>query len=250
MDDLRTRLMRGDLVQDVRHLVRRGAAIRGEWLRKNIRHALRARREDPVAVSTLTGLAPGTVSGFLGGRSSSVDNVLLIAEAVGYPLAELDRPPDQFEHHVHARRNGGDASAIGASLLAFDESPLAMAVVLIDGTIVKVSRQLLDLLGYEEGELIGASAAVFWETSQKNPGQPWEGLVAGDAVHGQESALRHKDGSFVPSVISTVVVRDEDGQARYVIARAARADAADGAAHKQEPSDGSVGSPGGGMPSV
>jgi PAS domain S-box-containing protein len=250
MDDLRKRLMSGDLVQDVRHLVRRGAAIRGEWLRKNIRHALRARREDPAAVSTLTGLAPGTVSGFLGGRSSSVDNVLLIAEAVGYPLAELDRPPEQFEHHVHARRDGGDANAFGASLLAFDESPLAMAVVLIDGTIVKVSRQLLKLLGYEEGELIGASAAAFWGTSGKNGGQPWVRLAAADAVHGHESTFRHKDGSLLPSVVSTVVVRDEDGQTRYVIARATRADAADGAAHKQDPSDDSVGSPGGDMPSV
>lgn len=73
---------------------------------------------------------------------------------------------------------------------------------------------------------------------------------AADAVDGHKSTLRHKDGSFVPSVVSTVVVRDEDGQTRYVIARATRADAADGAAHKQDPSDDSVGSPGGDMPSV
>src|SRR5688500_5380566 len=150
MDDLRRRLMSGELVQDVRRLVQHGAAVRGEWLRKNIQHALRARREDPAAVSTLTGLAPGTVSGFLGGRSSSIDNVLLIAEAVGYPLAELDQPPEEFQQHVAARRTGGSGTSIGASLLAFDEAPMAMAVILIDGTIVKVNRQLLELLGYDE----------------------------------------------------------------------------------------------------
>jgi PAS domain S-box-containing protein len=218
--------MSGELVQDVRRLVQRGAAVRGEWLRKNIRHALRARKDDPAAVSTLTGLAPGTVSGFLGGRSSSIDNVLLIAEAVGYPLAELDQPPDEFEQHVDARREGGRGSAIGASLLAFDESPMAMAVVLIDGTVVKVNRQLRELLGYEEGELIGASAAMLSETSEEYQAQQWAELMAAGAIRGRESMLRHKDGSLLRAVISTLLVRDDDGQARYVITRAARADPA------------------------
>jgi hypothetical protein len=94
-----------------------GSAEHGTWIRENIRQALRARRMDPGAVAALTGLAPGTVRGFLNGRPSSIDNVLLIAESVGYPLAKLDQPPELFRRTMDYRRDvhedGVDASMRG-----------------------------------------------------------------------------------------------------------------------------------------
>jgi len=54
------------------------------------------RREDVIAMSALTGLAPGTVRGFINGRPSSVNNVLLMAEAVGYTLAEARPAPSRI----------------------------------------------------------------------------------------------------------------------------------------------------------
>ena len=221
VDDLRDRLTRGDLVQDVRALLQRGADDHWQWLRENVRHALVARRQDAVAVSALTGVAPGTVRGFLNGRPSSIHNVLLMAEAIGYTLAELDRPPDEFRQRVDARRDGDDDGAIGPSLLAFDESPTPMAVLLLDGTILKVNRQLRELLGYHEGELVGASGREFSVRTEEDRADRSNELAATDAIQARVTQLRRKDGSLVSAVTSALVVRDEDGEPRYVIARAA-----------------------------
>jgi len=221
MDELRARLTRGELVNDVRRLLQGDAEDHGRWLRENIRHALALRREDAVAVSALTGLAPGTVRGFLNGRPSSIDNVLLIAVAAGYSLSELVRPPDEFRQRADARLGGTDAAAIGASLLDFDASPTAMAIVLLDGTIVKVNRQMCELLGYAEGELIGAPSATFSTTSDDSRAERRDELEASDAVHGQITELRRKDGSLISAVTSALMVRDQQGEPRYVIARAA-----------------------------
>ena len=210
-------------MQDVRRLHQAGAEDHWRWLRENFRQALSIRRQDAVAVSALTGLAPGTVRGFLNGRPSSIHNVLLIAEAVSYTLAELDRPPEVFRHYAHAQRDGGDGAAIGAPLLAFDESPTAMAILLLDGTIVKVNRQLQELLGYEESELVGAPAATFSTSSDELRTERRDELLATDALHNSASQLRRKDGSLIDVVSSALVVRDEAGQPRYVIARSAPA---------------------------
>jgi PAS domain S-box-containing protein len=221
IDQLRESLARGDLVHDVRRLLQSGAQDHGRWLRENIRHALRVRREDPVAVSALTGLSVGTVRGFLNGRPSSIDNVLLIAEAVGYTLGELDRPPEEFRQHVDTRGDGTDETAIGASLLAFDEAPTGMAIVFLDGRIVKVNRCLLDLLGYDEGELIGLPASTLSISTDATREDRRGELAETGALHSRVSQLRHKDGSIVNAVTSAVVVRGQDGDPRYVIARAA-----------------------------
>jgi PAS domain S-box-containing protein len=163
----------------------------------------------------------GTVRGFLNGRPSSIDNVLLIAESVGYTLGELDRPPEEFRTHVDTRGHGTDVTAIGASLLAFDEAPTAMAIVFLDGRIVKVNRCLLELLGYDEGELIGTSASTLSISSEAGRADRTGELAATGAIHSRVSQLRHKDGSIVNAVTSAVVVRDQEGEPRYVIARAA-----------------------------
>jgi PAS domain S-box-containing protein len=216
--------MTGNLVQDVRRLLQSGAEDHGRWLRENLRLALANRREDPVAVSALTGLAPGTVRGFLNGRPSSINNVLLMAEAVGYTIAELDRPPNEFQMYVETRHDSVELGSLAASLLAFDESPTAMAIVLLDGTIVKVNRRLRELLGYAEGELVGAPASTF---STRTEGEQAEGrseLEETGAVHRRTSQLRRKDGALVAVVSSAVVIRDLAGEARYIIARAAPAE--------------------------
>ena len=225
MDEIREKMIRGDLVHDVRRLLRGGAADHGQWIRENVRHALRVRREDPGAVSALTGLAPGTVRGFLNGRPSSIDNVLLMAEAVGYTLAKLDRPPEHFRQLVDDGADDADGSAIGASLLAFDESPAAMGIILLDGTIVKVNRRMRELLGYDEGELIGAPAASFSVSSDADRAARRDELLASDILRRRVVQLRRKDGSLIDAVTSAVIARDDEGQPRYVIATAAPVEA-------------------------
>ena len=224
MEDIRERMVRGDLVRDVRRLLQSGAADHGRWIRENARHALRIRREDVGAVSALTGLAPGTVRGFLNGRPSSIDNVLLIAEAVGFTLAKLDRPPEQFRLAIDDGSNGAESSALGASLLAFEESPTAMAIILMDDTIMKVNRRMRDLLGYDESELIGAPALTL-SGSDADRIAILDELVDASVSHRRVTQLRHKDGTMFSAIVSAVAVRDDEGQPRYLIARAAAVEA-------------------------
>ena len=221
MDQLRESIARGDLVQDVRRLLQGGAEGHGRWLRENLRRAVVVRRQDAVAIAALTGLAPGTVRGFLNGRPSSIDNVLTIVEAVGYTLAELDQPPEQFRHYAQARLDNVPGGSIGASLLAFDASPTPMAITLFDGKIMKVNRELRELLGYEDGELIGKPASTFSDSSDAQLTERTDELAATDVTQGRLTRLRRKDGSLVSVLSSAVVVRDQDGRPRYVIARAA-----------------------------
>jgi PAS domain S-box-containing protein len=220
MDELRDRMLRGNLVEDVRRLLRSGAEDHARWIRDNVRQAITARRQDAVSISALTGLAPGTVRGFLNGRPSSIDNVLVIAQATGYTLAELDQPPDEFRLRLDGLHGGVDGGAIGASLLAFDESPTPMAILLMDGTIIKVNRELRDLLGYEEGELVGALGSAFSLTTDEARAEQTEELMGSDALHGRAVQLRRKDGSEVRVMTSAILVRDREGDARFVIARA------------------------------
>ena len=224
VDELRDRMLRGNLVHDVRRLLRSGAADHGRWIRENLRDAIRARRQDAVSVSALSGLATGTVRGFLNGRPSSIDNVLLIAQAVGYTLADLDRPPDEFRRRLNGLADGIDGGAIGASLLAFDESPIPMVILLIDGTIIKVNREFRQLLGYGDGELVGASAETVSLSSDQARAERVEEMAESGVLRGQTVQLRRKDGSHVAVVTSAVVVRDHEDLPRYVIARAAPAD--------------------------
>ncbi len=124
MDDIRERVVRGDLVADVRRLLQSGAADHGAWIRENVRHALRARRQDAGAVAALTGLAPGTVRGFLNGRPSSIDNVLLIAEAIGHTLATLDQPPAQFRQSLDDRSDGVGGAFTPATAVRAGRDPI------------------------------------------------------------------------------------------------------------------------------
>jgi PAS domain S-box-containing protein len=149
-----------------------------------------------------------------------------MAEAVGYTLAELDRPPEEFRTYAQARLDGGDGVEIATSLFAFEESPLAMAIVLLDGTIMKVNRALRELLGYEERELIGSHEQTFSVGSDEVRAERYQELLETDITHGRVMQLRRKDGSLVDAVTSAIVVRDGDGQPRWVIARAAAVDPA------------------------
>ena len=159
--------------------------------------------------------------GFLQGRPSSIRNVLLVAEAIGHTLAELDQPPDQSRERARGPRDAGDGDGIGPSLLAFERAATGMAILLLDGTIVKVNRRLREILGYEEGELIGAPAEMFTVQSEEDRAARSAEWEASGAVSERLSQLRRKDGSLVPALTSALLVRDEHGQPRYVIARGA-----------------------------
>jgi len=93
---VREELADGTLISEVRLLIDTGAAERLGWIRANTRAAMAATGQDAVTISALTGVAVGTVKGFLGHTDTSIRNVLLIAVALGLTVADLERPPTEF----------------------------------------------------------------------------------------------------------------------------------------------------------
>ena len=100
---MREELADGTLVSEVRRLIDTGAAERLRWIRANTRVAMAAMGQDAVTISALTGVAVGTVKGFVGSTDTSIKNVLLIAVALGLTVADLERPPVEFAELLAGR---------------------------------------------------------------------------------------------------------------------------------------------------
>jgi hypothetical protein len=102
---VREELADGTLVVEVRRLIETSASERLGWIRANARSAMDASRQDAVTISALTGIAVGTVKGFLDQRDTSISNVVLIAVALGLSLADLERSPHDFATLLGQRRS-------------------------------------------------------------------------------------------------------------------------------------------------
>lgn len=100
---VREQLADGTLVTEVRRLIETGATERLRWIRANTKAAMRATGQDAVTISALTGVAVGTVKGFLGNTDTSIKNVLMIAVALGLTVADLERPPKEFAEQLANR---------------------------------------------------------------------------------------------------------------------------------------------------
>jgi hypothetical protein len=101
---VREQLADGTLVVEVRRLIDTAAVERLGWIRSNARAAMAASGQDAVTISALTGVAVGTVKGFLEQTDTSIKNVMLIAVALGLSLADLERPPEEFTALLRQRR--------------------------------------------------------------------------------------------------------------------------------------------------
>ena len=100
---MREQLADGTLISEVRRLIDTGAADRLRWIRANTRAAMAATGQDAVTISALTGVAVGTVKGFLGDTDTSIKNVLMIAVALGFTVADLELPPEEFTELLASR---------------------------------------------------------------------------------------------------------------------------------------------------
>lgn len=97
-------LAEGSLIRNVRLLTAAAADERLEHLRANVQAAMADTGQDITTVCAVTGLAAGTVRGFLTGRGSSIRNAMLIAMALGVSLADLDCTPQEFRVRLERRR--------------------------------------------------------------------------------------------------------------------------------------------------
>ena len=91
------------LAPGLRRLIRAGAHERLGWIRDNLQYAMDATDHDAALIHALAGVSAGTVRNFLRGTDSSLGNVLLIAEALGISLGDLERPPYEFRELLRQR---------------------------------------------------------------------------------------------------------------------------------------------------
>jgi PAS domain S-box-containing protein len=94
----------------------------------------------------------------------------------------------------------------------FDESPVGYHEVSRDGTIIRVNRTELEMLGFEAVEVIGKKV---WELAaeQRAAQTRVEAKLAGivPPSHGYETILCRKDGALQPVVIFDKLIIDGDG---------------------------------------
>ncbi|HET7727499.1 MAG TPA: hypothetical protein VFK54_09255 [Candidatus Limnocylindrales bacterium] len=91
------------LAPGLRRLIRAGARERLGWIRENLQYAMDATDQDAALIHALAGVSAGTVRNFLRGTDSSLGNVLLIAEALGISVGDLERPPGEFRQLLRER---------------------------------------------------------------------------------------------------------------------------------------------------
>jgi len=99
----------------------------------------------------------------------------------------------------------------------FNHSNDAVFILSLDGVHLDANQRAADMLGYELEELTGMSAE---ETvaPQEYPDSldKLEALRSGQRLPIYERVFRRKDGSLIPVEINVTLVKDDQGQPRYV----------------------------------
>jgi PAS domain S-box-containing protein len=115
---------------------------------------------------------------------------------------------------------GGVAASEKLWRSVFDSAPVGITVMGLDGVWLRVNRECCRMLGYGQGELVGASFADFTHNDDvAEDRRRLEGMVTGD-LGGQEREKRylHKNGSEVWVHVRTEMIREESGQPLYLVA--------------------------------
>lgn len=104
---------------------------------------------------------------------------------------------------------------------AFDDAPIGMALVALDGVLLSVNYALSRITGYSRDELISLNILDITHPDDVQPDvENMENLVAGNVPSYQmEKRYRHKEGRMVWILLSVSLVRDRSGEPRYFISQ-------------------------------
>jgi PAS domain S-box-containing protein len=109
------------------------------------------------------------------------------------------------------------------SLLAFENAALPLAVCDRAGRIAMCNRALRTLLGYELDELLGKPVGEIVQPPDDAMYTTWHARLDASAVSTtpeRRFRLWRRDGSSVAVRAASSVVHDDEGNVRFVIARA------------------------------
>jgi PAS domain S-box-containing protein len=167
--------------------------------RSGVVEARLRRRDGTIITAALSWRAWSTPDGSLGGLRGTIRD---ISEEVA-ARARLAEVEEQFR-------------------LAFELGPLGRAVIELEGgslRYLQVNDALAALLGYTVPELLAT-----YPVAQMHPEEfATEALAFDRCVRGEADSVsmgtrrRHRDGSWIPVWLTGVVVRDDDGSARYAM---------------------------------
>jgi len=95
----------------------------------------------------------------------------------------------------------------------FETAPLAYDSFDAEGHIIEVNQAWLDMFGYSRNEVIGKSLAEFLPPHhQASFYSEWPVWTAMGAIYGKEIEIVKKDGSLLPVVGHSRVIRDKNGE--------------------------------------
>lgn len=102
---------------------------------------------------------------------------------------------------------------------AFQNAPVGMALVTLDGTMIRVNRMLCQMLGRAEGDLLGrTTASITPPDDQAGHDAMYQRLIADELpFYRMETRLLHSGGRSVWTNFSATLVRDTDGDPIYGI---------------------------------
>jgi two-component system sensor histidine kinase/response regulator len=102
---------------------------------------------------------------------------------------------------------------------AFDDAPIGMALVGLDGSWLRANASLCQILGYEESELLKLKFQDLTHPDELEASNEWvRGLVEGEyRSFAHEKRYLRKDGTAVWTKLSVSLVRDAGGVPLYFI---------------------------------
>ncbi len=102
---------------------------------------------------------------------------------------------------------------------AFASANTGMCLVSTEGRLLEVNGRLCDIFGYGKSELeqMSVNDLALDDDRDLSPHYIHQALEGGDAGAVFEKRYRHRDGSIVHAVVSSSLVRDDQGQPLYFI---------------------------------
>jgi PAS domain S-box-containing protein len=104
---------------------------------------------------------------------------------------------------------------------AFDDGPIGMCLVSLNGRLLKVNRALCAMLGYSEGELLSTDFQTLTHAQDLQADLELVNKVLSGAIGSYQVEKRYlaSDGGIVYANLSVSLVRDRDNQPLYFVSQ-------------------------------
>ena len=147
----------------------------------------------------------------------------LIQDAAGRYLSLLPALLDKIMHDAEERHAIGELIVESEARFqeTFDQAPIGMALVSLEGTWLKINQALCDIVGYTQDELLSLSFKDLTHTEDFQIDQTFVQLVLADQIkkYQMETRYFHKQGHIVPIMLNASLVRHADGSPRYYLGK-------------------------------